>query len=60
MIRNILKSVYQNLLPLKVKNSIDLFGQLRRENFDRPELAQKENLLDKTYLYWPRILTMML
>jgi len=50
MIRNILKSVYQNLLPLKVKNSIDLFGQLRRENFDRPELAQKENLLDKNIL----------
>jgi LmbE family N-acetylglucosaminyl deacetylase len=44
MIRSILKSVYQNLLPLRIKNSIDLFGQLRHDNFDRPELVQKENL----------------
>ena len=44
MIRSILKSVYHNLLPLRVKNSIDLFGQLRSENFDQPELVQKENL----------------
>ena len=44
MMRNVLKSVYHNLLPLRVKNSVDLFGQLRREKFDQPELAQKENL----------------
>ncbi len=50
MIRSILKSVYQNLLPLKVKHSIDLFGQLRREDFDRPQLGQKEDLSEKSIL----------
>jgi len=44
MMRNVIKSVYHNLLPVRVKNSIDLFGQLRRENFDHPEPVQKENL----------------
>lgn len=50
MIRRIFRTVYQNLLPLRLKNSIDLFGQLRRENFDQPELIRKEDLTDKNIL----------
>lgn len=50
MIRKIIRLLYRNILPFRVKTSVDLFEQLRSRDLDNSKPATKEDLKEKNVL----------